>query len=193
MTAPTLLPIISGRYSPFAFTDQVIEDAGIRLLFEAAGRAPSSFNDQPWQFLYATKQDPENYKLFFECLAEGNKKWAFTAPVLSLVIARTFFTRNHKPNKLAFYETGMAVGNLMVQAMSMGIYLHQIGGYDKAKAKLDLDIPEGFEPLTMMAIGYPGDPSDLPQELLERANTRTQRKPVDDYTFIGKFPGTEKI
>jgi nitroreductase len=188
MTTSILLPQISGRYSPFAFSDQLADDEKLHLIFEAAGKAPSSFNNQPWNFLYATKEQPDLFELFFNCLTESNKKWAFNAPVLVLSIAKTSFEHNGKPNRFAFYETGMASGNLLVQAMDLGLYVHQMAGFDREKAKNDLSIPEDFEPITMMAIGYPGDPMTLPAELHEKAKKRTDRKPLEKFVFRGKFP-----
>jgi nitroreductase len=188
MDSAVLLPYIDGRYSPFTFSDKMIEEDTIRILFKAAGRAPSSFNDQPWYFLYATKQYPEMFKQYYECLAAGNQKWAYTAPVLALSLARTYYTRNNKANPMSGFETGMAVGNLLVQAMSMGIYVHQMGGFDKEKARANLNIPVDFDLLTMMAIGFPGDPAALPAELYERATRRTGRKAVNEFVFSGKFP-----
>jgi nitroreductase len=188
MDPSSMLFFISRRYSPFVFAEKMLGDNDMNLLFEAAGKAPSSFNDQPWCFLYASKNDQEHYELFYECLNEGNMKWAHSAPVLALSMTRKLYSRNKHENAMAKYEAGMAVGNLLTQAMSMGIYVHQMGGYDKELARLNLDIPDDIDILTMMAIGYPGNVKSLPEDLKERASKRTTRRPVDHFVFKGAYP-----
>jgi nitroreductase len=169
----------------------MIEEDDIRSLFRAAGLAPSSFNNQPWVFLYATAKEPDLYRLFFDCLASANRIWAHTAPVLALVLVRKHYAHNNRENHTARFEAGIAVGNLLVQAMSAGIYVHPMGGFDKYAARANLNIPDDYDTITMMALGYPGDASLLPPELHERASTRTGRKPVDAFLFKGMFKAKE--
>jgi nitroreductase len=187
MIQPSLLSYISERYSPFAFSREGVDEQKLKIMFEAAGKAPSTFNNQPWYFLYGSKREPDKYALFFECINDVNKKWAQSAPVLALNVARDHYVKNGRKNPYALYETGMATANMLIQALSMGIYIHQMGGYDKEMDKKLLKIPEGFEPLAMMAMGYPADPVDLPEEIQERATKRTGRRPVEEFVFSGEF------
>jgi nitroreductase len=145
--------LITKRWSPRAFNQQPVEYEKLHLLFEAAKWAPSGRNAQPWRFIYATK-DMKEYELLYGLLNEGNKKWASSAPLLVLTLAQTISTYKNRPNRLASFEAGMAVSNLLIQATYMGLFAHQMGGYDSEKAKEVLVIPTRYEPMSMMAIGY---------------------------------------
>jgi nitroreductase len=187
-----LIPEISARYSPLAFSAEPVDEQELLLLFEAASRAPSGYNNQPWHFLYATREQEELYQIFFECLAEANRLWAATAPVLAVNMARMHYTRKDKPNRYAWYETGLAMGNLLAQAMALNIYVHQMGGFDSEMAIRRLNIPAGYQPVAIMAIGYKGDPAILPQGLQERSLDTTTRKSPEEFVRQGKFPGEWK-
>ncbi len=123
------------------------------LLFEAARWAPSSYNAQPWKFIWGMKGD-DTYPLLFDLISENNQRWAKTAPLLVLSIAETIPPGRKSVNRFAFYDTGMAVGNLLAQATYSGLSVHQMGGYDNERAKIVLNLPHAFEPAAMMAIGY---------------------------------------
>jgi nitroreductase len=182
-----VIDFISHRYSPTAFDKRVPTKEDLLILFEAAQKAPSAFNEQPWRFIYTTTDDQPAHRKFLDCLVDANKLWAKTAPVLALSLAKKTLTRNGKPNFYAHYDTGMAIGNLLVQAMSQGLYVHQMGGYDRNKAISNLEIPDDFEPMAMMAIGYPGNLADLPAELHERAIKRSVRKNIDEVVYYGRI------
>ena len=156
-TAYPIHELLQRRWSPRAFSDKMVETDKLRSLFEAARWAPSSNNEQPWQFVMATKNNPSEYDRLFQCLKEGNKKWAHLAPVLMLSVARLNFEDEGTPNRHAFHDTGMAVFSLVVQATALGLMVHQMAGFDVEKARTDLKIPDGHEPVAMIAIGYPGD------------------------------------
>ena len=178
---------IYARRSPLAYSNTPIEPEKINALFEAARWAPSSFNEQPWRFIYALKEEPAEFETFVDCLIEGNRIWAQNAPMLVLSVARMVFIRNNKPNKHAFHDVGLAVGNLLLQATSMGLMVHQMGGYSIEKVKKSLTIPDGFEPVAVMAIGYPGNMDHLPENLKNRETQPRIRKPLDDLVFKGKM------
>ncbi len=160
--------VIKNRKSVRAYADRLIESQKINSLFEAVRWAPSSSNGQPWLYLYATKEQPELWNKLFDCLLEGNKIWAKDAPILILSLARKNFTATDKPNHYAFYDLGAANAFLAIQAVELGLQLRQMGGFDHEKAKLSLNIPEAFQLGAMIAVGYPGDPELLPENLKAR-------------------------
>ncbi len=172
-----------------AFDSRPMTKEEISLLIEAAKWAPSGRNAQPWRFIYATR-DMNEYGPMFDLLNPGNKVWAKTAPLLILPIAMTISTYKERPNRLALYETGMAVSNLLFQATHMGLFVHQMGGYDHEKARELLGIPARFEPTAMMAVGYKGDLSALPAELAERETTRRTRMETGTFLVRGGYGTT---
>src|SRR6516162_3818541 len=109
--------LLRQRWSPRAFADQAIPEEVLRSLFEAARWAPSSYNEQPWAYIVATKADPEGFETLLSCLVEGNRPWARHAPVLALGCTRLTFTRNGQPNAAAQHDLGLASGNLCVEAV----------------------------------------------------------------------------
>jgi nitroreductase len=188
--ADTQYPIhdlLRQRWSPRAFDNRPIEPEKLRSLFEAARWAPSSSNEQPWRFIVGTKNNETDWNRLFGCLVEGNRKWAYRAPVLILSVASLNFEDDGKPNRHAFYDTGMAVENLVLQAVVLGLATHQMAGFDVEKARVDLKIPSGYEPVSMIAVGYPDDPASLPDGLHERELRPRSRKPISAWTFSGQW------
>jgi nitroreductase len=177
--------LISKRWSPVAFDSRPVDYDKIHLLFDAAKWAPSGRNAQPWRFIFATREMPE-YELLFNLLNKGNQAWAKTAPLLVLSLAQTISTYKNRGNRLASYEAGMAVGNLLIQATHMGLYVHQMGGYDVERAKEVLVIPTRYEPMAMMAIGYKGDISQLPKEFHDREKKKRSRMEISKFLVQGK-------
>jgi len=175
--------LITKRWSPVAFDPRPVEYEKIHQLFEAAKWAPSGRNAQPWRFIYAVKESPE-YEVLFDLLDQGNQVWAKTAPLLVLSLAQVISTYKNHPNRLALYETGMAVANLLLQATHMDLHVHQMGGYDEERAKEVLEIPSRYEPAAMMAIGYKGDPSQLPAEVAAREENERTRKDISKLPIL---------
>lgn len=175
-----LLEIISQRYSPLAFSEKNIADNDMEILFKAASRAPSAFNEQPWRFLPVRKSDGQVYRVLLDSLAELNKIWAKTAPVLMLVLAQKQYTHNGKENFFHLYDTGMAVGNLLAQAMNMGIYTHQMGGFNPEFIRDSLKISSELSIIAVMALGYPGDHELLPENLRQRGLMPGARKSLEE-------------
>ena len=157
------------------------------MLFEAARWAPSSNNEQPWRFIVATKEHEANWARLFDCLVEGNRRWAFRAPVLVLSIASMLFQNNGRPNRHAFHDTGLATQNLVLQAVAHGLMARQMAGFDVEKTRTDLQIPSGYEPVAIIAIGYPGNPDVLPERLRERELQPRSRRPIEEWTFSGQW------
>ncbi len=179
--------LLARRWSPRAFDERSVDADTLRTLFEAARWAPSSNNEQPWRFIVATKQHQTDWNRLFECLAEGNRRWAVRAPVLVLSIARMHFEDDEKPNRHAFHDTGLATENFVLQATAQGLVAHQMAGFDVEKARADLRIPEGYEPVAMIAVGYPGDPALLPERLRERELRPRDRRSIAAWTFSGQW------
>ena len=188
--AETRYPIhelLRERWSPRAFADRIVEPEKLRSLLEAARWAPSSFNEQPWSFIVATKEHPGEYERLLSCLVEGNVRWAQHAPVLMLSVAKLAFERNQKPNRHAFHDVGLAVENMVIQATALGLAVHQMAGFHADRAREVYGIPEGHEPVAAMAIGYLDDPGRLPDDLREREVAPRIRKPLESFVFSGQW------
>jgi nitroreductase len=188
--AQTEFPIhdlLARRWSPRAFDERLVEADSLRALFEAARWAPSSSNEQPWRFIVATKDHETEWNRLFDCLAEGNQKWAVRAPVLILSVASKNFEEDGKPNRHALHDTGLATENLVLQATAGGLVAHQMAGFDIEKARANLLIPSDYDPVAMIAIGYPGNPDILPDRLRERELRPRSRRPIKESTFRGQW------
>ena len=193
--APTNFPVhdlIRHRWSPRAFANKSVEPAILASLFEAARWAPSSNNEQPWAYLVATKDDLENFAKTLSVLVEFNAAWAKDAPVLVIAVSRLNF-QNGKPNRNAFYDTGAATALLSVEATARGLAVHQMAGFDHAKAKQVFEIPEDCEPIAAIAIGYPGDLGSLDQKLRDREVAPRTRKPSTEFVMSGGWGHTSPI
>ncbi len=183
MRTELILEIIQERWSPYGFSSIPVEDFKIKAMLEAAGRAPSCNNDQPWVFVYTTREDKKVFNDYLSFMAEGNRVWAKNAYAIIIGLARTKFSFNGKPNRYAFYDTGMAVSNMLLQALALDIYVHQMAGYSIEKVNEYLKLNDDIEPVAMMAVGYLGDGLDLSPELQKRDETRRTRKAVKEIAF----------
>jgi nitroreductase len=186
-TSAPVHDLIRERWSPRAFSSRPIEKEKLRSLFEAARWAASSYNAQPWYFIVASKDDPENYKKILDTFVEFNQGWAKNAPVVALSVARMKFEHNGTPNNHAFHDVGQAAANLALQATALGLQVHQMAGILPDKAREIFGIPDGYEAVAGFAIGYPGDPADLPDTLREQERAPRSRKPLDSFVFTGKW------
>ncbi len=187
--APTAHPIellIQRRWSPRAFASTPIERRVLARLFEAARWAPSSYNEQPWRYVVATAENPERLKEAQTVLSPGNA-WASGAPVLVCTIAHLTFVRNAKPNRHAFHDVGAASATLLLQATALGLFGHEMAGFDVEKARVVFEVPEGYEPVAMMALGYPADPEALTQEQRTHEARPRVRRPIEEFVFDGRF------
>jgi nitroreductase len=182
-----LHPLISRRKSTRAFSDKPVEPEKLHSLFEAARWAPSSSNMQPWRFIVATKEGPENYERLLSILAETNRVWAAKAPVLILSVAKLTYETGEKPNRFALHDVGLATANLTVQATSLGLAVHQMGGFNGDKARTVLNIPKDFEPVAVIALGYQDTTDSLPEYLLERELAPRVRKDLSELVFDGAW------
>jgi nitroreductase len=172
-------------------TGEGLTDEVLMSLFEAARWAPSSYNNQPWRFIYA-KRNTEHWDRFFNLLVEGNKVWAKNAAVLVVVIARKNFEHNEKPVRTNQFDTGAAWENLALETISRGLAVHGMQGFDYEKARKDLEVPDNFDVVAMMAIGKKGQRNQLPPQLQEREYPN-DRKPLKEIVMEGQFRHTQDI
>jgi nitroreductase len=170
-----ILDVIKNRRSRRAYATSPVEPEKIDALFEAARWAPSSVNEQPWLYVYATKDQPDLWVKIFESLNEGNRLWVQHAPLLIASFVRRNFTRNDRPNGAARYDLGAANAILSLQATQLGLNVHQMGGFDASKLVTNLNVPEIYEPVIILALGYPGEISSLPEHLQLREKAPRER------------------
>jgi nitroreductase len=179
--------LLRNRWSPRAFANRPIEQEKILRLLEAARWAPSSYNEQPWAFILATHEQPAEYARVLSCLIEFNQGWAKAAPVLMLGVAHLTFDRNQQPNRHATHDLGAAAANFTTQATAEGLFVHQMAGIVPDKARAEFHIPEGWEAMTAIAVGYPGDTNSLPDELRKRETGPRSRKALASFVFTGNW------
>ena len=166
-------------------TGEELADEVLMSLFEAARWAPSSYNNQPWRFIYA-KRNTELWDRFFNLLLDANKVWAKNAAALVVVIARKNFEFNEKPARTNQFDAGAAWENLALEATSRGLAVHGMQGFDYEKARKDLEIPDNFDVMAMIAIGKRGPKDQLPPQLQEREYPN-DRKPLKEIVIEGLF------
>lgn len=187
--APAEYPIhelLVHRWSPRAFSDRTVETDKLRRLFEAARWAPSCYNAQPWRFLVARQEERTEHDRLLHCLLEGNVKWAHRAPLLILSVAKLTFD-NGTPNRHAWHDVGMATENLLLQATEMGLSAHPMAGFHVERVRVEFAIPSDYEPVAVIAVGYPGDPALLPDSLRERELKPRVRESSITFVFSGEW------
>ena len=176
--------IIANRWSPYAFADKPVNKDDLLAIFEAARWAASAFNEQPWRYIVATKDQPEQFARLLSCLVEPNQAWAQHAPVLALGIVGLNYTHNGKPNGTAWHDLGLASANLTAEATARGLAVHQMAGIVPERAREIYAIPEDFVAFTGLAVGYPGTATG---ELAKRDGAPRTRRPLDEFMFAGEF------
>lgn len=186
----TIEDSVRKRWSPLAFSDHPVEKEKLLSVLEAARWAASSYNEQPWSFIIATKENSVEFEQLLSILAEGNQEWARTAPVLMLTIAKLHFERNGKENRHAFHDVGAAAASLAIQAAALDLFVHQMAGFDVAKAKEVYKIPTDYEPVAAIALGYLGNAQTLSESLQQREHHPRTRKPLDKFVFSNTWNQT---
>jgi nitroreductase len=180
-----VLDVIRNRWSPAIYSPEPVETEKLLSVLEAARWAPSSYNAQPWSFLVARKEEPEEFARMLSCLVPANVVWAQHVPVLMISVAKLQFD-NGSANRHAFHDTGIATGFLMLQAAALGILAHGMAGFDAAKAREQYAIPESHEAVAALGLGYPGDEQGAPEELRKR-NQRRPRRTLEQFVFAGRW------
>lgn len=178
-------PLFINRWSPRAMSGDEVEEETFMALFEAARWAPSSFNNQPWRFIYARRGGP-HWETFFGFLTDQNKVWAGNAALLVVVVSKTTFDYNGKPARTHSFDAGAAWENLALQGTAMGLVVHGMQGFSYAAAAETLGIPEDHQVEAMIAVGRPGKKEDLPPDVREN-EFPSPRKPLEELVFEGRF------
>lgn len=182
-----LLDAIARRWSPRAFADRPVPVVLVRSCLEAARWAPSAMNEQPWIFLVSPREDGLLHARAVEALVEGNRRWAAAAPVLIFACARMRRDRDGGANASARHDCGIALGLLAVQATALGLQAHPMAGFQPEAVRKGWALPEDVEPLTAIALGWPGDPGTLPDDLRSREMAPRMRKPQAAFVFGGRY------
>ncbi len=178
-------PLILNRWSPRAMSGEGLKDEELMPLFEAARWAPSSYNNQPWRFLYAKRETP-HWAKFFDFLVDFNKGWCDKAAVLGVILASKIFEKTQKPSVTHAFDTGAAWENLALEGNHRNLVVHGMQGFDYEKARNVLKVPETFAVLAMFAVGKPGAKEDLSPDLQQR-EVPSSRKKVSEIAFEGEF------
>ena len=184
--APTQYPVhplIARRWSPRAFDpDRPVDSQALGSLFEAARWAPSSRNEQPWRFIVGANFDATHRRIL-GVLSQNNQRWARLAPVLLIAVTRLSFSDEDRPNRHAQQDLGLALENLFLQSIHLGLFCHYMAGFSAERAREEFAIPEGFLPLTAGAIGYLGRVEALPEDLQVRERRARVRRPLREFVF----------
>jgi nitroreductase len=179
-------PLIRHRWSPRAFAARPVEPETLQAVFEAARWAPSSFNEQPWRFVVATRAEPEWLAELQSYLVEGND-WARAAPVLVTSAYRTHSSRTGRLNRVALRDLGAAEENMFLQAAALGLAMHQMAGFDHERLHRNL-LPPGFAPGTLIAIGYAPAAADATPDAGPALETASRvRLPLAEFVFGARW------
>ena len=173
------------RWSPRAMSGDPIANDELRVLFEAARWAPSSFNNQPWRILYA-RRESDHWQTFLGLLVDANKVWASKAAALLVFVSKTTFDHNGKPARTHSFDAGAAWENLALQASMRGLVAHGMQGFDYERARAELGIPDEYQVEAMVAVGRPG-PRDALPEKLQAVESPNERRPLAQMVCEGPF------
>lgn len=187
-TAHPIAPLFATRWSTRAYEDRPVPPELLRSLFEAARWAASCFNDQPWNYLVTRRHvEPEAFARALACLGSGNQGWVAKAPVLMFGIARANFAHNGNPNRHARHDLGQASANLVAQAAALGLQARQMAGFDADKTRETFAIPEGYEPVTAIGLGFPLPLDQIPEDMRERELAPRKRNPIESFVHLGAW------
>jgi nitroreductase len=173
------------RISSRAFSDEPLSEKDLMTLFEAARWAPSSYNNQPWRFIYARKEDP-CFEILFHALVDFNKSWCKRADVLVLTLSRKKSEHNNGDYPTAVFDTGAAWMSLALQAADMGIVAHGMAGFHYEELREKLHISDLYKIDMMIALGKRGTVESLPPELADK-ETPSLRRPLSEIISRGSF------
>ena len=177
--------LIAKRYSSVSFSSEEIAPEIIHQLIEAASWSASARNEQPWRFIIGMKGKDRFYQRIYESLAETNQLWAVHAPVLIVTLARMAYEYQGRPNHYAWHDVGLATSNLLLQATDFGLRTHPMGGFDKNYITEQFDLPEIYEPVTVIALGRAGKTENLPEELQNREKKERRRREFNELVYSG--------
>lgn len=185
--------LLATRWSPYGFADRPVTKEDLHALFEAARWAPSSYNEQPWRYIVATKDEAVEFPRILDCLWDLNQAWARHAPVLVMALTSVKMSRTGDLNRAAQHDLGLAAGNICMEATARGLMVHQMIGIHPEKVRETFDVPEDFLPLTALAVGYAGKPDGLAEEVLARDSRPRQRHAITEFVFSRTWGQTSHI
>lgn len=178
---------IASRWSPYAYDGTAVPRDDLLAVFEAARWAASAFNEQPWRYLVASRDDAAEFERLLSCLVEANQAWAREAGALALGVVSLRYARNDKVNGTAHHDLGLASANLTLEAARRGYQAHQMAGILPDRARELYGIPDGFEAHTGIALGTPAAPEAAPEKLRGRDEAPRERKPLTETVFTGTW------
>ena len=180
---PNVHELIRHRWSPRSFTEKQVSPEDLATILDAGRWAASSYNEQPWRFIVATKEDPAAYEKLLGLLVPFNQAWAKFAPVLILMVAKKTFSHNKSPNGYALHDAGAALATMGLEATALGLRIHSMAGFDHDRARSELHIPDDYAIGAFSALGYPGSPDQLPEGLKQQELSARTRKPLSELVF----------
>jgi nitroreductase len=184
-----ILPQLTQRRSPRAYTSQPVSAETLQQLFTAAGSAASCFGEQPWRFIVGSKEtSAEAFQKILGTLAEFNQGWAKNASAIALAVAKKTFSHDSNPNAWAKHDVGQAVATLAIQGVELGVQIHQMAGFSQEAARAAFQVPADYDLVSVFTIGYPGNVEALPDVLQEREKAPRSRKPLGEIMFEGAWP-----
>jgi nitroreductase len=180
-------PLIRERWSPYWFDGRALDESDLRAILEAARWAPSAYNEQPWSFIVAKRDDATEHERMVSCLVEGNRTWAREAPVLILGLTRRRFRRTEEANATCEHDLGLAAATLSLEATARGIFVHQMSGIEPERIREAYAIPDDVTPLTALALGYCAAPSAVPERYRDRQHRARERDPLASFVFGARW------
>ncbi|MET4076821.1 nitroreductase family protein [Hymenobacter sp. UYCo722] len=184
-----IMPVLTQRRSPRAYSDKAVAAEVVAQIFTAASSAASCYGEQPWRYIMGSQtSSPDAFEKILGGLMEFNQAWAKKAHVLAVGVAKLNFSHDGNANGWAKYDVGQATATLAVEAAELGLQIHQMAGFSPDALRTAFSIPEGFEPVVVFTLGYPGPASDLPAGLSEKETAPRTRKPLAEFLFEGAWP-----
>lgn len=177
--------IFINRWSPRAMSGALVTDEELMTLFEAAKWAPSSYNAQPWRFIYG-KKGTAYWDALFDLLVPFNQSWAKNAGALVLIVSRKSYEHNGQPSRTHSFDTGAAWGYFALQGSINGLVVHGMSGFDYPKAKATLNIPDDYQIEAMVAVGKSVIRRSLPTDL-QAGELPSGRKKIEQFASEGSF------
>ena len=175
--------LIARRWSARAFSTKTVEKSKLLSILEAARWAPSSRNEQPWRYIVFTDENPEKLNIARSVLLEINN-YAKRAPILICAITKKYYSDNGIYNKLHFHDLGAADENMFLESFNQGLIMHEMGGFDRDKARRVFNVPDEYEIGIMVAIGYQDSHDILPERYKEKAFSPRERKSLSEIAFL---------
>lgn len=175
--------LIARRWSARAFSTKTVEKSKLLSILEAARWAPSSRNEQPWRYIVFTDENPEKLNIARSVLLEINN-YAKRAPILICATTKSNYSDTGNYNRLHFHDLGAANENMFLESFHQGLIMHEMGGFDRDKARRVFNVPDEYEIGIMVAIGYQDSHDILPERYKEKAFSPRERKSLSEIAFL---------